>query len=230
MKKLAALVTLLVVCTTVPGAQGKRFITEQDLFKFTWIADPQISPDGATVAFVRVTVNEKENRYESSLFAVASAGGDAPRRLTSGFATPRPAGRPTANGSPSCGRSRRTARCSRPDLSAGDGRRRGAADHRRRRRCGQPGVVARREVDRLHQRPPKPEDPKPAPDHKSDVEVDDARRVPREWQSRLRRQRPPLAHFHNVPVPAVRHPSDPIAKTDHRRRVRRERSAMVARR
>ena len=85
MKKLAALLTLLVVCAAVPGGQGKRFITERDLFKFTWIADPQISPDGATVAFVRVTVNEKDNRYESSLFAVASAGGDAPRRLTSGI-------------------------------------------------------------------------------------------------------------------------------------------------
>jgi dipeptidyl aminopeptidase/acylaminoacyl peptidase len=85
MKKLAALLALLVVCAAVPGGQSKQFITEKDLFKFTWIADPQISPDGATVAFVRVTAKEKENRYEWSLFTVASAGGDAPRRLTSGI-------------------------------------------------------------------------------------------------------------------------------------------------
>jgi dipeptidyl aminopeptidase/acylaminoacyl peptidase len=84
MKKLAALLTLLVVCAAVPGGQGRRFITEKDLFKFTWVADPQISPDGTTVAFVRVTVNEKDNRYETSIFAVPSAGGGAPRRLTSG--------------------------------------------------------------------------------------------------------------------------------------------------
>jgi dipeptidyl aminopeptidase/acylaminoacyl peptidase len=84
MKKLAALLTLLVVCTTVPGAQGKRFITEKDLFKFTWIADPQISPDGAVVAFVRVVVNEQDNKYETSLFTVPSSGAEAPRRLTSG--------------------------------------------------------------------------------------------------------------------------------------------------
>jgi hypothetical protein len=51
---------------TFTHAQGRRFITEKDLFKFTWIADPQISPDGSTVVFVRVTVNEKENRYETS--------------------------------------------------------------------------------------------------------------------------------------------------------------------
>src|SRR4029077_20499178 len=54
-----------------------------DLLKFTWIADPQISPDGSTVAFVRVTGNEKENRYESSLFVVPASGAESPRRLTS---------------------------------------------------------------------------------------------------------------------------------------------------
>src|SRR5471030_2256968 len=95
MKKVHLLVvafacTLLVAVPVMHG-QGKRFITEKDLFKFTWIADPQISPDGATVAFVRVTVNEKENRYETSLFAVPASGSEAPRRLTSGIrdTTPR---------------------------------------------------------------------------------------------------------------------------------------------
>ena len=84
MKKLYLLATAVLLAVASPGAQGKRFITEHDLFKFTWIADPQISPDGTTVAFVRVTVNEKDNRYETSLFTVPAAGGDAPRRLTSG--------------------------------------------------------------------------------------------------------------------------------------------------
>src|SRR3954451_9202872 len=92
MKKLAALAC--VVCaaaTVVPYAQGRRLITEKDLFAFTWIADPQLSSDGSTVAFVRVTVNEKENRYETSLFTVPASGGEAPRRLTSGIrdTTPR---------------------------------------------------------------------------------------------------------------------------------------------
>src|SRR3981189_1401859 len=74
MKKYAALACVLVLVAASPRAQGTRVITEKDLFKFTWIADPQISPDGATVAFVRVTVNEKENRYETSVFAVPAAG------------------------------------------------------------------------------------------------------------------------------------------------------------
>src|SRR5438132_178148 len=82
MKKYAALACVLVVITASPRAQGARFITEKDLFKFTWIADPQISPDGSTVAFVRVTVNEKENRYETSLYAVATSGAEQPRPST----------------------------------------------------------------------------------------------------------------------------------------------------
>jgi dipeptidyl aminopeptidase/acylaminoacyl peptidase len=66
------------------AAQQKRPITEHDLFKFTWIADPQIAPDGGTVAFVQVVVNEKDNRYESAIYTVPAAGGSAPARLTSG--------------------------------------------------------------------------------------------------------------------------------------------------
>src|SRR5262245_5184139 len=80
-RHLVALALLLLV--TVPRAAEKRFITEKDLLKFTWIADPQIAPDGSTVAFVRVTVNEKEYRYETSLFSVPTSGAEAPRPLTS---------------------------------------------------------------------------------------------------------------------------------------------------
>ncbi len=79
--------SLAAVCAAlalaIPHAAEKRPIAETDLYKFTWIADPQISPDGRAVAFVRVTVNEKENRYETSLFAVSTSRPDAPRRLTS---------------------------------------------------------------------------------------------------------------------------------------------------
>ena len=86
MRRLPVAVVLgFVLLLAAPHAQSKRFITEKDLFKFTWIADPNISPDGGTVAFVRVTVNEKENRYESSLAVVPSDGASAPRRLTSGL-------------------------------------------------------------------------------------------------------------------------------------------------
>src|SRR6476646_7910788 len=84
MKKITALACLVIVVVASPRAQGRRPITEKDLFKFTWIADPQISPDGAAIAFVRVTVNEKDNRYETALYVAAASGGEPPRRLTSG--------------------------------------------------------------------------------------------------------------------------------------------------
>jgi dipeptidyl aminopeptidase/acylaminoacyl peptidase len=62
----------------------KRAITEKDLFDFVWIGDPQISPDGSRVAFVRVTVNEKKEGYNTSIWAVSTAGGDEPHQLTKG--------------------------------------------------------------------------------------------------------------------------------------------------
>ncbi len=67
-----------------PGAQERRLITETDLLKFVWIADPQISPDGVTVAFVRVTANEQKDDYETSVWVVPTHGGEPARPLTSG--------------------------------------------------------------------------------------------------------------------------------------------------
>jgi len=64
-------------------AAEKRAITEMDLFKFVWIADPQISPDGSRIVFVRVWVNQKADRYESALWIVPAGGGGS-RQLTSG--------------------------------------------------------------------------------------------------------------------------------------------------
>jgi dipeptidyl aminopeptidase/acylaminoacyl peptidase len=83
MRKRHLVVVALLMLVSVPRAAERRFITEKDLLKFTWIADPQIAPDGSTIAFVRVAVNEKENRYETSLFTVATSGAEAPRPLTS---------------------------------------------------------------------------------------------------------------------------------------------------
>jgi len=65
-------------------AADKRNITEKDLFDFVWIGDAQVSPDGARVAFVRVTVNEKKEGYNTSIWMVSTSGNEAPHRLTSG--------------------------------------------------------------------------------------------------------------------------------------------------
>ena len=62
----------------------KRSITEKDIFQFNWIGDPQISPDGSRVAFVKVTVDEKKTGYDTSIWSVATRGDEQPRRMTDG--------------------------------------------------------------------------------------------------------------------------------------------------
>src|SRR5712671_3177807 len=67
-----------------PAFAQKRSITEKDIFQFNWIGDPQISPDGARVAFVKVSVNEKRDGYDTSIWAVSTRGDESPRRMTDG--------------------------------------------------------------------------------------------------------------------------------------------------
>ncbi|PYK15188.1 MAG: hypothetical protein DME55_14015, partial [Verrucomicrobia bacterium] len=62
----------------------KRNITEKDLFDFVWIGDPQVSPDGSRVAFVRVTVNDKKEGYNTSIWTVPLEGEEEPHQLTKG--------------------------------------------------------------------------------------------------------------------------------------------------
>src|SRR3954467_9462995 len=77
-----AVLLLLCFCSLLASAQ-KRPITDKDLFKFTWVADPQLSADGSRVAFVRVTVADKKDDYDTALWIVPTKGGD-PRPLTAG--------------------------------------------------------------------------------------------------------------------------------------------------
>ncbi|HVP55629.1 MAG TPA: S9 family peptidase [Candidatus Eisenbacteria bacterium] len=77
-------VALLALSCLPASAQNKRLITDKDLFHFQWIGDPQTSPDGSHVVFVRVTVNEKKDGYDTALWMIATAGSEAPARLTNG--------------------------------------------------------------------------------------------------------------------------------------------------
>ncbi len=83
-KTCCLLLLVLALTASVGFAQSKRPITEKDLFRFQWIGDPQVSPDGSQVVFVKVVVNDKKDGYETSLWTVATDGASAPRRLTNG--------------------------------------------------------------------------------------------------------------------------------------------------
>jgi dipeptidyl aminopeptidase/acylaminoacyl peptidase len=77
-------IILGLVAATGSAFAEKRNITEKDLFDFVWIGDLQVSPDGSHVAFVRVTVNEKKEGYNTSIWTVPIAGGEEPHQLTKG--------------------------------------------------------------------------------------------------------------------------------------------------
>ncbi|HUA84811.1 MAG TPA: S9 family peptidase [Bryobacteraceae bacterium] len=78
---------LVATCFTLSSisfaADGKRSITEVDLYNFQWIADAQISPGGGEVIYTLVKTTPKHDDYQTSLWIVPSVGGPA-RQLTSG--------------------------------------------------------------------------------------------------------------------------------------------------
>ena len=89
-KAFVRLFVILLVFSVSASAQ-KRNITEKDIFDFAWVGDPQVSPDGSTVVFVKVTVNSARTNYDTAIWAVSTSGSEEPRRLTSGVrdTTPR---------------------------------------------------------------------------------------------------------------------------------------------
>ncbi|PYQ56775.1 MAG: S9 family peptidase, partial [Acidobacteria bacterium] len=80
----AVLVAAFLLAASQAAGAAKRPITETDLFKFVWTADPRISPDGRQVVYVRVTVNEKKDGYDTALWTVPTDGSEPPRPFTSG--------------------------------------------------------------------------------------------------------------------------------------------------
>ena len=78
---IAALSSLSAQTATTPG---KRLLTDKDLFEFVWVADPELSPDGAQVAFTRVNCDDKRTGYETSIWLAPTNGKLAPMRMTNG--------------------------------------------------------------------------------------------------------------------------------------------------
>ena len=64
----------------------KRRLVAEDLYKLVFVSDPQISPDGKNVAFVKSHIDEETKEYRSSIWMAPTAGGE-PRQYTSGPTT-----------------------------------------------------------------------------------------------------------------------------------------------
>ncbi|MGH9948951.1 MAG: prolyl oligopeptidase family serine peptidase, partial [Pyrinomonadaceae bacterium] len=84
MRKTLVRLSIFVLVFAIAVSAQKRSITEKDLFDFSWVGDPQVSPDGSKVVFVKVTVNAKKDGYDTSIWSVATSGNQEPIRLTSG--------------------------------------------------------------------------------------------------------------------------------------------------
>ena len=84
--RLRPALALAVLLSTLPLARAadRRPISETDLFRFVWVADPQISPDGKQVAFVRVSVNKKKEGYDTAIWLAPADGSEPPRAFSSG--------------------------------------------------------------------------------------------------------------------------------------------------
>jgi len=59
-------------------------VKPDDLYRLAWADDPRVSPDGRTVAFVAIGLDEEKNDYTASIWLVPVDGSQAPRRLTAG--------------------------------------------------------------------------------------------------------------------------------------------------
>jgi dipeptidyl aminopeptidase/acylaminoacyl peptidase len=56
----------------------------EDVFELTGVADPRLSPDGETVAFVVGAVDAKSNDYRGAIWLAPADGAAEPRKFTSG--------------------------------------------------------------------------------------------------------------------------------------------------
>ena len=76
-----ALICLIVLSAAVSDAQSKHPLTFDDFIGLGRVTDPQVSPDGKTVAFVVTFHNKAENKTNSNIYLVP-VDGNAVRQLT----------------------------------------------------------------------------------------------------------------------------------------------------
>ncbi len=79
----AALALATVSLSSSPAAQGKRPLKVDDIFALKTVGDPQISPDGAWVAYTVSQMDAKKDDSDTDIYMAPLAGGAAVRLTTS---------------------------------------------------------------------------------------------------------------------------------------------------
>jgi dipeptidyl aminopeptidase/acylaminoacyl peptidase len=83
MKRLAFACAAIMALATLANAQAARGLQPEDFASLRDVGDPQIAPDGRTVAYTITRTNFEKNSRQTEIWLVPTAGGE-PRRLTSG--------------------------------------------------------------------------------------------------------------------------------------------------
>ena len=82
--KFTKLLSLFLFCMfsfTIVSSQTKRAMELEDLFRIQRVSDPQLSPDGKTVAYVISVIDKAANKSNSDIWLIPTHGGEA-KQLT----------------------------------------------------------------------------------------------------------------------------------------------------
>ena len=89
MKRVLFAIILAIGMATAAAAQQPVGLQAEDLFNFKRVSEPQISPDGRTIAYVIQTYDKSKNSSNRQIWLVPAAGG-SPRQITSTGSNDRP--------------------------------------------------------------------------------------------------------------------------------------------
>src|SRR5437762_11868193 len=78
----ALVITLVSFSVLIAQNGATRGVTPEDYFAFEFIGDPNMSPDGKSVAYVITKVDRAQNRRNSSIWMAATDGSRAPWQFT----------------------------------------------------------------------------------------------------------------------------------------------------
>src|SRR5689334_12901926 len=84
MNRPATILCVLMACAAAAPGAAKRGLTAEDYLAIESPGDPQISPDGKTVAYTISSIDGKQNRRHTAIWLVPMDGSHEPRQFTTG--------------------------------------------------------------------------------------------------------------------------------------------------